>query len=198
MDETWHLLKGAKDEYGAFAEVEFLRLRQILDSETSDMDHVFWWLWENAHKVNVEPLECELKRSLEREPVDGSIFGEYVEREKTTIAPASDMKDYRGFLAALASLIERGAGKPKPALPLEGKDPPHEGRPEQQATVNERMAATIAKRPGAKAWSIRQWQSHLNCSAGAVAKAPVWLGIMAARKREELDRLKRQKGAGEG
>ena len=63
-----------------------------------------------------------------------------------------------------------------------------------RGTVNQRMLEHLHREPDSANWSQRRWADFLGCQPSAVAKAPGWKSVKAARAVAVVDRLDRPPG----
>jgi hypothetical protein len=78
---------------------------------------------------------------------------------------------------------------PTTSKTLESVKQPVSNHWKKKATVNDRMLGTIQRDPQSVNWTQRQWAEHLGCCASAVATAPAWGAVKAARAMAAVERL---------
>jgi hypothetical protein len=59
-----------------------------------------------------------------------------------------------------------------------------------KTTVNSRMLDTVQKTPESVGWTVTQWEAHLGCSRGAIAKAPAWQSLKVVKAEQQLSKAK--------
>ena len=64
---------------------------------------------------------------------------------------------------------------------------PTGGKP---ATINERMAGTIMKKPEVMGWNSTQWAEHLKCGKSSVVETAAWKRLESARQQAKAERMK--------
>lgn len=71
---------------------------------------------------------------------------------------------------------------------------PANGSNGPKLTVNERMAALLAKDPKAKDWTAQGFADSLECAKSTISATPIWKGLMAAREAAKRERQERDAG----
>jgi hypothetical protein len=71
-------------------------------------------------------------------------------------------------------------------------------KPSRKLSTNERMQATLASRPEAYGWSVRQWAENLGCSTSTIAETETWHNLNGLHRAKRAgftkDRRRRTKG----
>lgn len=60
----------------------------------------------------------------------------------------------------------------------------------KKASVNARMIDAIQKIPESTGWTVSQWESHLGCSRGAIAKARAWQSLKVVKRARDSRSLR--------
>jgi len=125
----------------------------------------------------------------------------------------AELRDVREFLrratATASGALDRRPGSAPPAVEATAchdvpapqgagrgqAGPRADGTPRgKRGTVNQRMLEHLHREPESANWSQLRWAAFLGCQPSAVAKAPGWKSVKAARAVAVVDRLDRPRG----